>query len=90
MYTAFNDKVIVKVKNDTNLKNQTLAATVVATTELTEALQGKTIIAERRHFTELEDIEETATTASGILLGDKISYASVSTDHIVAIKDTEE
>jgi len=89
MYTAFNKNVIVKVQNDTNLNNQTLTAKVVATTDLTEKLQDKLIIAERRNFTELGDTGEKVETSSGIILGDKISYASINTDNIVAIKDSE-
>lgn len=79
----------MKVKNDTDLNKQTLAGTVVATTELTRELEGKTIIAERRHFTELSDTGEQSTTDFGIILGDRLSYASIDTEHIVAIKDEE-
>lgn len=89
MYQAFNKNIIVKAKNDTNLNNFTLAAEVIATTKETQKLQGKTIIAERRHFTELGDTGEQNATASGIILGDKISYASINIDNIVAIGDTE-
>lgn len=89
MYTAINNRVIVKVKNDTNLNNQTLLGEVIATTDVTKELQGKTVIAERRHFTELADTGEEATTNYGIILGDKISYASLDINNIVAIKDSE-
>jgi len=89
MYTAFNNNVICKVQHDTNLKNQTLSAKVVATTELTEALQDRVIIAERRYFIELSDTGESKTTTSGIILGDSISYAAINADNIVAVKDGE-
>lgn len=89
MYTAFNKRIIIKVKNDTNLSKQTLSGEVIATTELTKELQGKTIIAERRHFTELGDTGEQSTTSFGLVLGDKVSYASIDIEHIMAIKDGE-
>ena len=86
MYLAINQNVIVKVKNDTNLKNICLEAEVVATTKDTEKLQGKTIVAERRLFTELADAGEDVQTTSGIILGDRVSYASLAVKDIVAVK----
>ena len=87
MYQAFNNNIIVKVKNDSDLTKTVLEAEVLATTKDTEKLQGKTILAERRLFTQLGDTEEQNTTASGIVLGAKISYASLDIKHIVAVKE---
>jgi hypothetical protein len=87
MYTAINNRVICKVQNDTNLTKQVLAAKVIGTTKATEKLEGKTIFAERRHFTDLGDAGEESKTSTGIILGDKISFASVDVENIVAIKD---
>jgi len=87
MYQAINNNVIVKVRNNTDLEIQCLEGEVIATTKDTEKLMGKTIIAERRLFIEIEDAEEETITSSGFILGDKTSYASIDIKDIVAVKE---
>lgn len=88
MYKAFNDNVIVITETDPNLQNQVLEAEVVSTTENTKTLQGMTIAAERRSYTQLAEIEG-AKTQSGIILGNKKIYASLNIKDIIAVKDNK-
>lgn len=85
MYEAINQHLIVKVKTDPELSNLTLEAEVVSTTEETKKLLHRTIVANRRDFTELKEIENGNQTSSGIYLGNKLVYASIPVDKIVAV-----
>lgn len=82
-YQAFNNRIVVSQPNQqtsaggiifaASAEKPVVEVLVVATTELTEALQGKTICVERRHCSELEDDGE-------------VKYASVKLEDIVAVK----
>jgi len=88
MYLAFNDNIIVSVEHNPILQKTVLEAEVVATCDHTEKLKGKIIVADRRHFNELTEIEnEQAQTASGLYLGNKKSYASLDVKHVLAVKE---
>lgn len=88
MYKAFNDNVIVTVVHNPVLQKTILEAEVVATCDHTDKLQGKTIYADRRHFNELSEVENQDTVlASGLILGNKKSYASLDMKHILAVKE---
>lgn len=89
MFKAFNNCVIVTAQTDTNLERQYIEGRVVSTTKDTKQLQDKIIVASRRNFHELETIEGSNTTNSGIFLGNKSVYASVDIKDIVAIKDNK-
>jgi len=88
MYQAFNDNIIVEVTHNPVLQKTVLEAKVVATCSHTDKLRDKVVVADRRHFNELSEIENTdATTASGIILGNKKSYASLDIKNILAVKE---
>jgi len=88
MYQAFNDNIIVEVTHNPVLQKTVLEAKVVATCSHTEKLQDKMVVADRRHLNELAEIEnEDNKTASGLILGNKKSYASLDTKNILAVKE---
>ncbi len=88
MYQAFNDNIIVTVVHETLLKKTILEAEVVSTCHHTEKLQGKTVYVDRRHLNELSEIENSDTvTSSGLILGNKKSYASVDIKNVLAVKE---
>lgn len=88
MYQAFNDNIIVSIVHNPILQKTILDAEVVATCDHTSKLQGKTIYADRRFFNELSEIEnQDAVTASGLILGNKKSYASLDVKHVLAVKE---
>ena len=88
MYQAFNDNIIVTVTHNPVLQKTILEAEVVATCDHTDKLKDKVILADRRHFNELSEVEggETMTT-SGLFLGNKKSYASIDIKHVLAVKE---
>lgn len=87
MYRAFNNNVIVKAEFNDNFQTQVLEGEVVSTTKETEKLQGKFIIAPRHKYMELGETEDEKKTDSGIILGSKSKYASVSINEILAVKE---
>lgn len=88
MYQAFNDNIIVSIVHNPVLQKSVLDAEVIATCDHTKKLQGKTIFADRRHFNELSEIElEVEPNSSGIILGNKKSYASLDIKHVLAVKE---
>lgn len=86
MFQAINNYVIVKAPFNDNFNHQILESEVVATTEETQKLLGKTVLANRHKYLELGETEEEAKTDSGILLGSKNKYASLKIDDIIAIR----
>lgn len=82
-YEAINNRLVVKQENRTTTASGILYAKavehpvvdveVIATTELTAPLQGKTVSVERRHCLELDDD------------GD-FKYASIRAEDILAVK----
>jgi GMP synthase PP-ATPase subunit len=88
MYQAFNDNIIVSIVHNPILQKTVLDAEVLATCDHTAKLQGKTIYADRRFFNELSEMEDVDTkTSSGIILGNKKSYASLDIKHVLAVKE---
>lgn len=88
MYKAFNDNIIVEVTHNPVLQTTILEAKVIATCSHTEKLQDKIIVADRRHFNELAELENDENkTTSGLILGNKKSYASLDIKHVLAVKE---
>lgn len=86
MYRAINDKVVVKALTASD-SIQTIPLEVIATTELTEDLQGKTIFVSRHKIMQFDSEDEDTETKSGIILAKGMKYGVVRLDDILAIKE---
>lgn len=85
-YRAINDKLIVKTLSVSETA-QTIPLEVIATTELTEDLQGKIIYANRHKVSQFEGEDEDTQTSGGIYLAKGMKYGALKLEDVLAIKE---